>query len=255
MHVKYSIILYFLARVAVKNWWARTVTSCCIYFIESCLLWNLAGAQTELSFSSHTHIGDKSWMSQHWSVCMCARVDVCICLMSLAVSLGRCRSEQVTPGWGERMKKTLKESGGLIWTALLCSGTVARPLSDKSKTHSPLHSLSLSLSGLQCMQPAKALGIEFALTAGSVTRVDHCQVAWVRLDSVRIFLTFAFFPVLKRPTSIWGGFTREGSSELNPAGASTSMCMCVFVRKRTHTLLTYVSLFDLWLLLLKINMY
>lgn len=79
-------------------------------------------------------------------VCMCLGASVCAyAWCPWRGSLGLCRSEQVTPGWGKRMekktKKTLKESDGLIWTALLCSGTLTRLLSDESKTHSTVSSL------------------------------------------------------------------------------------------------------------------
>lgn len=157
---------------------------------------------------------------------MCVSVDVCVCLMSLAGSLGLCRSEQVTPGWGERMKKTLKESGGLIWTALLCTGKLARLLSDKSKTHS-------TLSGLEYMQLAQTLRNKFALTPASVIRVARCQVASARCDSVRIFLlsSVALLP------------HEEDSLEKGSLNMTLWEPECVWVWEREHTLSKHMLLF------------
>lgn len=101
VHIKYSIILYFLARFPrCQSSWAK----------KHVVLYPLYGGLFTLKFRKrhrlndpcrHTDIADKSWTSKHQGAC----VEEYICLMSLVVSLGLCRSEQVTPGWRERMKK------------------------------------------------------------------------------------------------------------------------------------------------------
>lgn len=214
MHVKYSIILYFLAKVAVRV--DEPKQSCPTVSIS------LRAVYLQRHNLNHpcrlTDIGDKSWMSQHQNIWACVCVYVCICLMSLAGSPGLCRSEQVTPRWGDRMKKTLKESGGLIWTALLCSDTLARLLSDKSKTHF----------------------VPPSLICSTCIWLKHLRLSWLLKSDL---ILWVFSAVLVRPAAALLHMRMHLIRPLRPCGSQ-----CVW-KKRAHTLLTYVSLFGLWLLL------
>lgn len=69
------------------------------------------------------------------------------------------------------MKKKQKNMKGIRQPNL--NGSLTRPLSDESERNA----LRSTLSGLEYMQPAKTLSIESAVTAASVTREDHSQVA------------------------------------------------------------------------------
>ncbi len=204
-----------------QSWWAKTQSRPTVSISLRAVYFDIL-QRRRLNYPCRlTDITDKSWMSQHQNVCV--SVDVCICLMSLAGSLGPCRSEQVSPGWGERMKKTLKESGGLIWTALLCSGTLTRLLSDKSKTHSaPPSEVGSTWKQL------KHSGLSLLLLL-----VQLQEWIIVRLLKSDLIL-WGFSAVLLRPASIWGGFTWEDLSKPDPVGAS--VCVCVYVWEREHTL-------------------
>lgn len=148
-----------------QSWWAKTLSRPSVSISLRAVYFEILQRHRLNYPCCLTDIGDKSWMSQHQKLCV--SVNECICLMSLAGSLRLCRSEQVTPGWGERMgQKNIRnqESGSLIWTALLCSDTLTRLLSDKSKTHSAPPSLIYSTCN-------------WLNTLDWVTRVDHCLVA------------------------------------------------------------------------------
>lgn len=158
-------------------------------------------------------------MSQHQNVSECA--CVCICLMSLARESGTVQVRTSNSSMRGEDEKNIK-GGGLIWTALLCSCTLARLLSDKSRIHSAPPSLVCSTRNW-LKQSRLSLLLQL---------VQLHEWIFVRfLKSDLILWGFSAVPVRPSAAPYEDALDKASPTLWEPV----CVCVCVWEKASTHT--------------------